>query len=493
MQLKRVLPILATATTLLASCTWIEDAIGQDPFLPIYEDSCASCHGSNMEGSGQGPALIGAPLQRGETVPDLVESIKRDIPGHDNVKTGHVKPMAILIAERRQGLWIDTETSMNQLLSVPDSPITKELATFRLETVATGIDRFAFSIAPLANGDILVTEKMRGLSIISPDGSKSALIEGTPPVSDAGRVRWGLHWGVGWLLDVAPHPDYADNGWIYLHHTEFRKKLAGLALASFNRLVRGRIRDGKWLDEQILWNVSDEFYNVNGDIGAGGRLAFDGDGHLYLSTGAKTEEWQEVQKLSTPYGKIIRLNDDGSIPDDNPFLDVPDAMPGIWSYGHRNPQGLEYDAISGKLWSTEFGPRGGDEINLIEAGKNYGWPLASNGLHYDGKPVTHWNSVGVAFDEIEQPIVDFTPAPAISSFAVYNGDAFPAWKGQLLVGTLKASRLYRVHIKNGQHVSTEILIDGLARIRDVEVGADGLVYLLLEHQEGSRIVRLAPI
>jgi glucose/arabinose dehydrogenase len=201
-----------------------------------------------------------------------------------------------------------------------------------------------------------------------------------------------------------------------------------------------------------------------------------------------------VQDLSLPYGKILRLNDDGSIPEDNPFVGQETALASIWTYGHRSPQGLEFDPRTDRLWGTEMGQRGGDELNLIERGGNYGWPLISRGMQYDGRPVDFAAELGIEFDleDIEQPVVDLTPAPAVSSFVVYDGAAFPEWRGNLLVGTLKATELYRMVVDGARVTHRETLLAGLGRIRDVESDADGRVYLLLEHASGGRIVRLVP-
>jgi len=170
------------------------------------------------------------------------------------------------------------------------------------------------------------------------------------------------------------------------------------------------------------------------------------------------------------------------------------ALPSVWSYGHRSPQGLEFDPRTGRLWGTEMGPRGGDEFNLLRPGKNYGWPLTSKGVNYDGTPVAWGKELGITFDlaEIEQPVVDMTPAPAVSSFVLYRGSAFPGWQNDAIVGTLKATELYRFVIEGERVVHRETLLRSLARIRDVEVGPDGYVYLLLEHETGGRIVRLVP-
>ena len=249
------------------------------------------------------------------------------------------------------------------------------------------------------------------------------------------------------------------------------------------------------MDQQPVWRTDYENYTGMVDMAAGGRIAFDGKGHVFLSIGIKgMGESVGVQDLRLPYGKILRLNDDGSIPADNPFLNTPGAVPAIWTYGHRSPEGLEFDRKTGRLWGTEMGQRGGDEVNLLQPGKNYGWPLTSKGLRYEGIPVEYGKELGITFDmnDIVQPVVDLTPAPAVSSFVIYDGAAFGKWRGNLLVGTLKGTDLYRMVLKGDKVVHRETLLTGLGRIRDVATGGDGNVYLLLEHQSGSRIVRLVP-
>jgi aldose sugar dehydrogenase len=230
-------------------------------------------------------------------------------------------------------------------------------------------------------------------------------------------------------------------------------------------------------------------------MAAGGRLAFDGEGHAFFSIGIKGgSEYAGVQDPGKPYGKIHRINDDGSIPPDNPFAGEPEALATIWTYGHRNPQGLAFDRETGLLWATEMGPRGGDEINRLLPGRSYGWPLHSTGMNYDGTPVAYGAELGIEFDpdDIEQPVVDLTPSPAVSSLVIYDGAAFPRWRGNLLVGTLKATELYRIVVDGDRVVHGETRLRGRGRIRGIEIGHDGLVYLLLEHATGGRILRLVP-
>lgn len=209
---------------------------------------------------------------------------------------------------------------------------------------------------------------------------------------------------------------------------------------TMNRLVRGRIEDGEWRDQEVIWSVPQKFYSYTPDIAAGGRLAFDPDGYVFVAVGLKgATNYSGMQDLSSPYGKIHRVHDDGRIPADNPFVDVPGAMASIWTYGHRSPQGLEFDLQTRTLWGSEMGPRGGDEVNLLRPGRNYGWPLYSKGVDYDGTPVEYWKELNIEFSlaSIEQPVVDLTPSPAVSSFIIYDGAAFPGWQGSFLVGSLK--------------------------------------------------------
>jgi aldose sugar dehydrogenase len=478
-----------------------------DPFAAPYAEVCAVCHGANLEGAAQGTPLAGRDLRHGNSVDQIAKSIadgfsQAGMPAFsatmDAVK---IRRLAIFISEKRSQLAY-TDFKISSPATVPEGPIKSEKHTFRIETFVTGLDPLPYSIASLPDGSILLTEKTRGLSIISPSGKQSELIKGTPKAYDDGFEVPGilLVFGMGYLLDVAPHPDYAKNGWIYLVYTDRcsdcnetgRKARRPVSMIT---VIRGRIRNGEWVDQESIWKTDIANYTPTPDMAAGGRIAFDGKGHVYFSVGIKgVSESAGIQDLGLPYGKIHRVNDDGSIPKDNPFVAVPGALPSIWSYGHRSPQGLEFNRKTRQLWGTEMGQRGGDEVNLLLPGKNYGWPLHSKGLKYDGTPVDFGKELGIEFDlkDIVQPVVDLTPSPAVSSFVFYDGKAFSKWRGNMLVGTLKATELYRMEMKGDRVVRTETLLKGMGRIRDVEVGRDGAVYLLIEHHHGGRILKLVP-
>jgi len=499
--MKKVLIALAVVLLLLGAIVLVVLNLNPiDPFVAVYEEHCLECHGPDLQGvQDSGPALIGVALAGGDTVTQLSRSIALGVPAQgmpawgDTLPPEDIRALAIYIAEKRVDR-LFTDFKVDAPLVWPEGVVESQEQDFRIEVVTDQLHPLPFSIAPLPDGSILVSEKTRGLRIVSPDGAVSDLITGTPEVYDD-NFEFVLVWGWGWMLDVALHPDYDRNGWIYIHHTR-RCVDCAVIPKSINRVVRGRIHDGQWVDEEEIWAPGDAYFSFVPDVGAGGRLAFDDDGYLYISVGMKgSSNYHGIQDLSTPFGKIHRVHDDGRVPVDNPFVDVEGAYKSIWTYGHRSPQGLEYEPLSDQLWSTEMGPRGGDELNLLLPGRNYGWPLYSKGLNYDGTPIEYGQWLDIEFDlaDIEQPIVDLTPGPAVSSFIFYSGEQFPRWKNNVLVGSLRATELYRIVLENNRYVSSEVLLTKLARIRDIEQGPDGLVYLLLEHASGGQIVRLVPV
>lgn len=493
------LALIVLPLGILAVALWFFVSGGPiDPFVATYDDNCAGCHGADLEGvPGQTRPLIGHELAHGESVAQLSKIIAHGssdgMPAFkDALSAQEMRSLAIYIAERRVDR-LFTDFKIDAPVAIPAGIVETDEHAFRVELVTDKLDPLPFSMQPLPDGRFLVTEKMYGLRIVSPDGSVSPLVAGTPEASDS-SFELVLVWGHGWLLDVALHPDYDNNGWVYLHHT-VRCPDCWIP-RSFNRVVRGRIRSGQWVDEEIIWDPGPEYFSIVPDVGAGGRLAFDDAGYLYISVGIKgSSNYDGVQDLSKPWGKIHRIHDDGRVPQDNPFTETAAAYPTIWTYGHRSPQGLEFNPATQTVWSTEMGPRGGDELNLLKPGKNYGWPLYSLGLNYDGTQLEYGEWLDIQFDlnDIEQPVVDFTPAPAVSSFIFYNADVFPNWRGDALVTSLKGSELYRVVLDDkNQLVSSEVLLSQLARIRDIEAGPDGTIYLLLEHASGGQIVRLVP-
>jgi glucose/arabinose dehydrogenase len=249
-------------------------------------------------------------------------------------------------------------------------------------------------------------------------------------------------------------------------------------------IVRGKLREGRFVESQTLFRAPAELYRT-GRVHFGSRFVFDGKGHVFFSIGERGQK-EDAQDLSRPNGKVHRIREDGSIPKDNPFVGRAGAMPSIWSYGNRNPQGLARHPVTGELWATEHGPRGGDELNRIQSGRNYGWPVISYGMNYDGTPITD----RTAQEGMEQPVLHWTPSIAVSAVDFYTGSRFPQWKNDLLVGALAQEELRRVKLEGGKVVHQEVLFKGVGRVRDVVSGPEGFVYVAFNGPD--RIARLVP-
>ena len=472
----------------------------------MFQENCAVCHGESLEGTGQGSPLRGS-LIHGESIEAIVTSITNgyEVQGmpswRDIFSPTEIRGLAMYLMETRNNVGYVT-SNYDTDFTLPDEVFETSLHDFSLEIIAEDLDPLPFSIEPMPNGDILVTEKTKGVRIIRQDGERSDLIQGTPTAfDDIYRLesRIDIERGMGWLFDIKLHPNYVENGWIYLYHSHRCTDCNEASRreerpVSMNRLVRGRLDGINWIDQEVIWQAPIEDYFFAGDVGAGGRITFDNRGHVYFSIGMKCGgQGGGIQNLATPCGKIHRVNDDGSIPEDNPYFGVENVYESIYTYGHRSPQGLEYDHSNGELWGSEHGPRGGDEINRLLPAENYGWTVYSTALHYDGSRVNGLD-LGIAFElsDITQPVVDMTPSPAVSSFIISQSEKFPNWKGDFIVGSLKSRSLFRIDIENNRFVETETLFEGIGRIRDVEMGLDGTIYLLFEHGEGGKIVSLVP-
>lgn len=492
------------ATIGAAIGTWyISTADSREPAFVAWNENCASCHGVTLTGTGQGSALVDAQLKHGDTVDDMVAVIAKGVAGttmegfDEKLLPQQIKLLAIYISEQRQKFPTIAKSYARE--PKENRIIRSTHHDFRLELV-TALESRPYSIAPMPGGDILVAEKIRGLSIVDRDGKQNPLIADTPEIWGVTLSVGGTWVNLGTVLDVELHPDYEQNGWIYLSHADTCAWLCGWVVpGTMVRVVRGRIMNGRWVDQEIIWSVHTDHYTPVPDAVAAGRLAFDRRGYLYISIGGKNT-YDKLHQLDTPFGKVHRVRDDGTVPDDNPFWVTPEERPEtstihtVWSYGHRTGQGLDGHPTNGEIWNTEMGPRGGDEINHILSGQNYGWPLYTNGLDYDGEEISIGKDLGLDFaiEDTVLPVVDFTPAPAVSNFTFHHGTKFPGWRNDLLVGSLKASTLYRLRIQDNELVEQEKLITDFGRIRDVAMGDDGFVYVVLEHNETGSLWRMVP-
>lgn len=469
----------------------------------LFNANCAVCHGEELQGAPQGTPLIGRELTGGESMDALRASISAGSPDKgmpawsSTLDAEAVKTLAMFIIEYRNG-W----SGLNMLgeLEIDESPIDTQQHRLRLEPLARGLDPKPYSIAVMPDGTVIVTEKMYGLRTITPEGEVSALVKGTPRTHAdvfATAEEGSVEFGAGWVLDVALHPDFESNGWVYLHYTE-RCATCGDVIkndqnvpTSQNVLVRGRIKDGRWVDQETIWKPDIFDHNYYLDVVAGGRIAFDPEGYVFITVGMRSMD--AIQDLASPYGKTHRFRDDGAVPSDNPYVGDPTAYDTIWTVGHRSPQGLAFNPRTRELWGTEHGPRGGDELNRLLPGRNYGWPLFSAGQNYDGSVVAHGRTASeLELADTEQPTVGWTPSIAISNLLVYDGAAFPGWRGDFLIGSLKASDLYRVRFGESGVVEQETVVENIGRIRDLDVDRDGVVYLLVEHASGTQIVKVVP-
>jgi aldose sugar dehydrogenase len=335
--------------------------------------------------------------------------------------------------------------------------------------VAKGLEH-PWGLAALPDGRMLVTERPGRLRLVGRDGSLSAPLAGVPTVQAGGQ---------GGLLDVALDPQFATNRTIYLSFSEPGDGGAGTSVA------RAQLGEGRIENVQIIYRQQPK---VSGRGHFGSRLVFRRDGTLFVTQGDRMAYSEQAQDLSSGIGKIVRVNTDGTIPRDNPFVGQANVRPEIWSYGHRNIQSAALHPETGELWTVEHGARGGDELNRPEPGKNYGWPVISYGVHYDGRKIGE----GTAKPGMEQPVFYWDPVIAPSGMLFYTGDAYPGWRGSVLVGSLTPGGLVRLTLQDGRVASEErYLFDLGERIRDVEQGPDGLVYLITDSSKG-RILRLDP-
>lgn len=441
----------------------------------FYDQNCANCHGRDLQG-GQAPSLlIDSNWKHGLDDASIARSISEGyvtngMPAYKaGLNDAEVRAMVVLIREKRAA----AQRRQTVFARPSEEQTTKSQEhSFRIKTVAEGL-RTPWSVAFLPDGKLLVTELHGTLRVVE-NGGVLPPVEGTPRVRAQGQ---------GGMLAVAPHPDYQSNGWIYLSFADRSTNGSGLTA-----VVRGRVKDNKWTDEQTIFRAPERFYK-GGGVHFGSRFVFDGKGHLFFSIGERGDK-ENAQDIARPNGKVHRIMDDGRIPQDNPFVSKTNAFQSLWSYGNRNPQGLAAHPVTGDLWETEHGPRGGDELNVILPGVNYGWPVITYGMDYSGLPI----SALTEKEGMEQPIIHWTPSIAVSGITFYTGDKFPRWKNNLFVASLAAQELRRVVVDGRKVVSQEILFKNIGRLRDVANGPDGMLYVVV-NADGNvgKVIRLEPV
>jgi len=356
-------------------------------------------------------------------------------------------------------------------LPPPPQPAKVIKTGYKVTEIAKGLEH-PWSMAFLPDGSMLVTERVGRLRLIKGGQLQSQPIGGVPAVHTGSQAG---------LFDIVLHPNFAHNNLVYLTYA------AGTQAANGTQVARARFDGSTLQDLQVIFKAmplkdTDNHY--------GGRMAFLPDGTFALTIGEGFEYREKAQDLTSDLGKIVRLNEDGSVPRDNPFVGQTSVRPEIYTWGHRNEQGLIFDDQSGRLYETEHGPRGGDELNIIVARRNYGWPVITYGMDYSGAYVSPYTQR----PGLEQPMIYWTPSIAPSGLAMYRGDKFPAWRGDLFVGALAFRHLRRVHLdEHGNVVDQEQLLNDLNwRIRDVRAAPDGYLYVCTDENDG-RVLRLEPV
>jgi glucose/arabinose dehydrogenase len=340
---------------------------------------------------------------------------------------------------------------------------------FTVDTVVTGLEH-PWGMAFLPDGGILVTERPGRVRVVRDGRLDPTPITGVPAVYARGQ---------GGLLDVALHPDFASNRLVYLSYS----KPDAEGNEATTAVIRGRLDGNSLTDVEEIFEA-DAWRRAGQHFGS--RMVFDAQGYLFITVGERGQ-MQAAQDPSNHQGVTVRLHDDGRVPEDNPFVGRSDARPEIWTYGNRSPQGMAIHPETGELWQTEHGPRGGDELNILRPGRNYGWPVITYGINYNGQPITDITER----QGLEQPVHHWVPSIATSGLAIYHGDAFPNWQGDAFVGGLAGQQLARVHLEGSRSVGWETLLEGFGRIRDVRVGPEGYLYLLVDAVDAP-MVRLVP-
>ncbi len=436
----------------------------------LYNQYCASCHGAEMQG-GNAQSLINGVWQFGADNSYIFRNIKHGIthlgmPAYESTLSD--SEINDILAYIR---------AAEKELGVVRPQIASETGTMDYELkigiFAEGLE-VPWAIDFLDKNTALITEKPGRIRVVQNGKMVPKPVEGLPAV---------LNEGQGGLLDVAVDPGYKENGWIYLAYSHAQSATGQDRPAAMTRIVRGKLVDNKWTGQQVVWEAPVETYRTTRHH-YGCRIVFDPWGHLYFAIGDRGIQ-DQAQDNSLPNGKVHRIFPDGKIPSDNPFLNVKGAMPSIFSLGNRNIQGMAIHPVTGQLWATEHGPMGGDELNLILPGKNYGWPVITYGRNYNGSIITE----NTSYPGLEQPNYMWNPSPGLCGLDFYQGDMFPKWKNKLMVGALKYEDVTLVTLAGDRIIHTETILKNAGRVRDVSTGPDGAIYVVLNNPDV--VVRLS--
>ncbi len=462
--------ILLMASIISFSCfLFSNNTTDLPPATPAenYKNFCSGCHGVQME------AFVDRRWKYGKEPEDLFKGIKYGytdggMPGFEAAFSD--EEISDLVDYILRGIE-NVDRYAFEKTENPDGIFKTAAFDLKLDTVYSG-SNVPWGLAFLPGGDLLVADRDGQLFRVKKDQPRTE-IAGTPAV---------LAQGQGGLMDVRLHPDFDKNQLVFLSYSIFKEeggKTLSTTAVSRARLVGDRLEGQEVIFEAQPYSTTRHHY--------GSRLEFDRDGYLYISVGDRGNRDENPQSLDNHCGKIHRIYDDGSIPSDNPFVKQDGAMPSIFSYGHRNPQGVSLNPADGKIWTHEHGPRGGDEINLIRKGANYGWPVISYGINYNGTTFTDKTEA----EGMEQPEWYWVPSIAPCGMDFVEGNRYPGWEGSLLTGSLRFRHLSRCRLEGDKVVEEEITLGNIGRVRNVAMGPDGYIYVAVENP--GYIFRLIPV
>lgn len=461
--------IFASCIILLITATKV---IGQQAEV-LYKTYCGGCHGGRLEGN-SAPKLIKDKWLHGSTHTAIFKNIKSGIPNTemkgwgDVLKDNQINTLVNFIIASQKG-------PVKTAASIPSKIITQDYI-LKVEKLDSGNTSTPWGIEFVNVNLALISEKPGKLKWLINDKIDTVSIRGLPATHTKS--------GTGGFMDIALDPKYSKNGWIYLGYSHTNGNNQDKDAPGMTKIIRGKIKDHEWTNQQTLFDVPDSLAVVRGDRW-GCRFLFDKAGYLYFTIGDMGKA-EASQDLSRATGKVYRINPDGSIPKDNPFINTPGALPAIFSIGNRNVQGIAQHPVTGTIWATEHGPRGGDELNILKKGANYGWPVITYGIDYSGNIVSNKTEQ----KGMEQPVVQWTPSIAVCPAVFMTSPLFTNWKNNLMIGALAFEELRRLVIVNDKVIKQEMIMKGFGRVRDIKTSPDGALYVLLNKPD--MIIRITP-
>lgn len=466
--------------------TFIGLSVAQDG-KTLYSTHCAGCHGANLEGTSIVTALVKTDWKYGGGKQGITETIKNGVPSttmaawKTTLTDSEVNMIVeFILSSQNSNAQVTMDPTLQEATDSTAQDTSEQISSqkynLKVEKLVTENIQTPWGIE-FVNGDTaLISERPGSLKWLIKGQIDSSSISGLPGTHVASST--------GGYMDIALDPDYDQNRWVYLAFSSTNGNVKDPDAPAMTKVVRGKITDHQWVDQQTLFEVPDSLMVVRGNRW-GCRFLFDDEGRLYFTIG-DMGRGSDSQDVSKPTGKVFRINKDGTIPKDNPYVNEKNALPAIYTIGNRNVQGMDLHPDTRKIWVTEHGPRGGDEVNILKKGNNYGWPVITYGINYDGSIITEQTKK----KGMEQPIFMWNPSIAVCPALFVSSSQFPEWKNNLLVGALAFQQLRRLTIVEDRVIHQEIVFKGMGRVRDLKFGFDGALYVLTNGPD--QILKITP-